>query len=252
MDAIVLAGGRLTSDDPMYALTGGGPKALLEMGGKRMVEWVVAALAASQSVDRICVAGLSGTKIPHTNHTLPDAGSMLKNIINGLNWAQAHAEKSVPVLLISADIPLVTAQDIDQTIAACQTARPALMHYPFVTRRTLETHFPRSKRTYATLDRTKMTGGNVMVVHSHLAQIDIEWWQNLISRRKSPLKLAQLVGWRTLLKLITRRLKITDLETKASEIVGGAVHIPILPIPSIAMDADKPFQADMIRAALTA
>ena len=59
MDCIISAGGVPQSDDLLYELTQGRPKALLDLAGKPMVQWVVDALAASPNIDRIVLVGLS-------------------------------------------------------------------------------------------------------------------------------------------------------------------------------------------------
>jgi NDP-sugar pyrophosphorylase family protein len=44
MDAIVIAGGIPEPGDPLYEYTQGQPKALLDIAGKPMVQWVLDAL----------------------------------------------------------------------------------------------------------------------------------------------------------------------------------------------------------------
>ena len=52
MDCLVLAGGRPAPDHPLYAETRGAPKALIEVGGRPMIEWVLEALRGAASIDR--------------------------------------------------------------------------------------------------------------------------------------------------------------------------------------------------------
>ncbi|MBK7450153.1 MAG: NTP transferase domain-containing protein [Anaerolineales bacterium] len=58
MNAIVLAG---ASCNPMSRCrySQGGSKALIDVAGKPMVQWIVDALAESKSVDQIIIIGLS-------------------------------------------------------------------------------------------------------------------------------------------------------------------------------------------------
>ena len=58
MDCIVVAGGVPQEEDPLYEYTQGRSKALLEVGGRPMIAWVLDALEGAQSVDRIFVVGL--------------------------------------------------------------------------------------------------------------------------------------------------------------------------------------------------
>ena len=50
MDAIVIAGGVPKPEDPLYEYTQGQPKALLDIAGKSMVQWVLDALAEADSI----------------------------------------------------------------------------------------------------------------------------------------------------------------------------------------------------------
>ena len=53
MDAVITAGGIPEPDDPLYAYTQGKSKALLDIAGKPMVQWVLDAVCASQNIDNI-------------------------------------------------------------------------------------------------------------------------------------------------------------------------------------------------------
>src|SRR5512143_2007190 len=60
MDAIIAAGGIPQPQDPLYPYTNGGSKALIDVAGKPMVQWVLDALSDAKTIDRIVVVGLSG------------------------------------------------------------------------------------------------------------------------------------------------------------------------------------------------
>ena len=53
MNAIVTAGGIPQPGEPLYEVTQGGPKALLDIAGKPMVQWVLDALSGSQNLSLI-------------------------------------------------------------------------------------------------------------------------------------------------------------------------------------------------------
>ena len=58
MHCLILAGGVVRPDDPLYPYTKGNPKALIDMGGRTMLERVVEALQASSYVEDILVVGV--------------------------------------------------------------------------------------------------------------------------------------------------------------------------------------------------
>ena len=87
MDCVILAGGQLNEDDPLYRYTSGAPKALLELGGRTLLERVIDALASSSYVDRIAVVGIEepGHRDPTRDlDYLPDQGSLVANAFAGL------------------------------------------------------------------------------------------------------------------------------------------------------------------------
>ncbi len=59
MDAIVTAGGVPLPEEPLYDATQGSPKALVDVAGKPMVQWVLDALSEAQSVDNVIIVGLT-------------------------------------------------------------------------------------------------------------------------------------------------------------------------------------------------
>ena len=58
MDAVVLAGGIPSPEDPLYNYTQGRSKALVDIAGAPMVQWVLNALGGAISVDHVLVVGL--------------------------------------------------------------------------------------------------------------------------------------------------------------------------------------------------
>ena len=58
LECIVPAGGRPEPGDDLWPHTGGRPKALLELADRPMVRWVIDALLAARSIERIILVGL--------------------------------------------------------------------------------------------------------------------------------------------------------------------------------------------------
>ena len=59
MDAIVMSGGIPEPEDPLYEFTQGEPKALLEIAGKPMIQWVLDAISGAESVGKVVLISLS-------------------------------------------------------------------------------------------------------------------------------------------------------------------------------------------------
>src|SRR4030042_3829900 len=108
MDAIVIAGGIPTADEPLYPYTQGKPKALLDLCGKPMIQWVLDALEGAKSIDRIVIVGLpedSGLIGSKVQSFMPSQGGMLNNIRSGVKEILKSNPSERHVLVASSDIP---------------------------------------------------------------------------------------------------------------------------------------------------
>ncbi len=254
MHCLILAGGTVGPDDPLYPYTQGNPKALLDMGGRTMLERVVAALQASPHVEDILVVGIdpelaadAGATFERPIHMIPDAGEMVANMLAGAAWFRLNRPGTEFVLGCSADIPTITGPVVDTFIEACRPLDKAV-YYNFVTRAKLEARFPNSKRTYSRYGEIEAAGGDMVIARIDIAEKNRELLESLTGARKQPRRVAGKVGLRMLVKFLLRRVTIPDIENTAERVVGAPVKIILDGPPELAMDADKPFQVDMLRA----
>jgi len=115
MEALVMAGGKGTR-------MGGGEKPLMPLLGKPMMSYVLKALSESRSISKINVAVSPG--VPMTaEYVKNDEGLRLvmtpgSGYIEDMGYAVRALGLFGPVLVIAADLPLVTPDVIDKAIAA--------------------------------------------------------------------------------------------------------------------------------------
>ena len=89
MDAVVLAGGIPQPNEPLYSYSHGEAKALIDMAGKPMIQWVLDALGASKSIERVGWPGQIGlsdkAKLPCKKPLtyIPNQGKLLENLKAG-------------------------------------------------------------------------------------------------------------------------------------------------------------------------
>lgn len=251
MDCIIAAGGRAGPEDSLYPYTLGGRKALIPMNGKTMLELVAAAFAGSRHVDGLIVAGLAeaevaGLALPSLLAVLPDHHSLVANVKAGLQWRLDQGREGSEILLSTADIPLITPAIVDAFVAQC---RPFdhLVYYNLVTKQTMEARFPGSRRTFVRLRDAEVAGGDVLLVQAAITESDENLWAALTGARKHAWQLARLAGPLTLLRLLTRRLTVAQVERVASRVAGAPIRILLSPYPELAMDADKATQVELLR-----
>ncbi len=252
MDAVVIAGGIPNPEDPLYTYLKGDAKALVDIAGKPMVQWVLDALSESQRVKNVILVGLSPKNeltCKKPLHFLTNQGRMLSNIVAGINKSVELDKKSKYVLIVSSDIPALKAHMVDWLVETAMETQDDL-YYGICLKDVMEARFPGSNRTYTKLKNMEVCGADVNVTHVRMATEHLDTWEDLLGARKSPLKQASKLGLGLLLSLFMRQLTIEDAVRRISERIGIKGRAIIWPYAEAAMDVDKPHQLELLRADL--
>lgn len=253
MDAVITAGGIPKPGEPLYEETQGQAKALLNIAGKPMVQWVLDALCQSSVVDRVIVVGLS----PESNldcdkliDYIPNQASMLENIRAGVNKVLEHNPSTQHVLLVSSDIPAITGEMVDWVAnKALETDDDA--YYNVIQREVMEARYPNSRRSYTRLRGMEVCGGDLNLIHTRMMSgNNNDVWEKIIAARKNVFKQAALIGYDTLLLLMLRLIDVDQAVGMVSKRLNIKGRGLICPYAEIGMDVDKPFQLEMVRADL--
>jgi GTP:adenosylcobinamide-phosphate guanylyltransferase len=248
MDAIVTAGGIPTEGDPLFAYTKGGYKALLDIAGKPMIQWVLDALNASAQVGRIVVVGLPPTTRLASLKTitlLEDHHGLLENLDAGVKEVLRLDPGAEVILAVSSDIPTLRAEMVDWFIQAIGESDHDV-YYNVITREVMEKRFPTSHRTYLRLKDMRVCGGDINAVRASAVSTENPLWNKIISARKSPLTQASLVGFDTLVKILFHRLTLADAVTQVGQRIGIRGRALVCPYAEMGMDVDKPHQLRLI------
>ncbi len=249
MDAIVTAGGIPLPEDPLYTYSRGDSKALIDIAGKPMIQWVLDALSEAQEVDNVIVIGLSpksGVTCKKPIHFLSNQGRMLANIVAGVNKSLELDAKNEYVLIVSSDIPAVQPEMIDWLINTCMETQDDL-YYGVCSKEIMETRYPGSRRTYTRLKDIELCGADMHVSHVSMATEHLDMWEQLIGNRKSPLRQASIIGLGTFFKVLTRSITLDELVTTVTARIGIKGRAIYFPYAEPCMDVDKPHQLELMR-----
>jgi GTP:adenosylcobinamide-phosphate guanylyltransferase len=253
MDAFVTAGGIPGPEDPLHAATRGQPKALLDVAGRPMVQWVLDALSGAARIDRVVVVGLgpeAGITCAKPTTYLPNQGHMLDNIQAGVNEILRGNPGARLVMAVTSDIPAVTSAMIDWVAETClQTDHD--LYYLVIERSLMETRFPGSNRTYVRLKDAEVCGGDLSVLQAGIVA-DRHLWERMIAARKNAFKQASFLGWDLLLLLLSGRLSMERAERMVSRRIGLHGRVILSPYAEVGMDIDKPHQLEILRRDLAA
>lgn len=252
MDAIVLAGGIPNPEDPLYSFVKGDAKALVDINGKPMVQWVLDALSDAQRVDNVIIVGLSpknqlACKKPL--YFLSNQGRMLANIVAGVKKSLELNKKNKYVLIVSSDIPAIQPHMVDWLVDTSMQTKDDL-YYGVCTRTVMEERFPDSRRTYTRLKDVELCGSDINLCHVRMATEHLDMWESLLGARKSPFAQASKLGLGLLFALFTRQLTLEDAVARISERIGIKGRAIVWPYAEPCMDVDKPHQLEMLRADL--
>lgn len=249
MYAIVTAGGIPQPGEPLYEYTQGKSKALLDIAGKPMAQWVLDALSGASTIEAVVFMGLSpaeGLQCAKPMTFIANQGEMLQNILSGVRKVLELAPQETHALVVSSDIPAITPESVDWVVnTALQTDHD--LFYNIISREAMEKRFPGSKRSYVHLKDIEACGGDMNVVRTLTATGHDELWRKIIDSRKSAPKQAALLGYDLLLELVLGRLTIENAEKKISKRIGLKGKVLVCPYAEVGMDVDKPHQLEIMR-----
>jgi hypothetical protein len=237
----VLAGGKAKPE--LQALTGQENRALVVVQGRRMLDTVVSALLSSECVGQIVVVG----EVPPSSDfiTIADRGSFVGNVMAGAEQFQQEEF----LLYATCDLPFLTGESVARFVQkAVEVAKKsnASILYPIIPVERCYARFPSVKRTSLKLREGNFTGGNLMLVRPATLAKQKAQIESAYSARKSPLRLATLLGIGTVLKLIIAQtvlpniLQLAYLEAGVSRLLGTEARAVICDDVEIATDLDRP------------
>ncbi len=253
MQAILLAGGRIESDDPFYGLISTEMKSMTPICGKPMVQWVLDALSGSKVIEKIFVIGLAerselSSKKPLV--FLPDQGGIFDNICFGVEKIVEVSARDEMIVVASGDIPALTSEMVDWLASQIEVDLYDI-YYSTVTRQVMEAQFPGSNRSYVHLRDVEICGGDVNIINSRIFNQANDLWKRLSESRKSSMKQAALIGLSTLILVLLKAITLDGAAKRICRKLKIRGKALLVPYAEMAMDVDKPHQLDIIKAFLS-
>jgi hypothetical protein len=112
-------------------------------------------------------------------------------------------------------------------------------YYPILRKEQFVAAFPDSQIEYARLEDGYYTGGCVFLLSPRPLLANRPLIERVFSSRKSLIKLASLLGWRFVVKMLSRRLSVDDCVRRGSQIIGCDCRVVVDSPPEIALDLDN-------------
>jgi len=233
INAIIIAGGQ-----SIKGMEESGNKALYSINGKMMIEYVIDALRVANDVKKVVVVGPKcsfSNILDHKIDAIIDSnGTLMENVMAGVKYLGNDGN----VLICTCDIPLITTEAVNDFITNAKLSCADLC-YPIVEKAINDAKYPNMERTYVKMKEGKFTGGNIFYINPKVVQRNYAFAERLVSYRKKPIKMARLMSFNFMIRLIIGRITINMVERKFTEITGINAKAIVSLYPEIGQDVDK-------------
>jgi CTP:molybdopterin cytidylyltransferase MocA len=253
--ALVLAASR-GPQDPVARHAGQSHKALVKVGDVAMLVRVLRALRASRRVGRVAVCLEAGAALAGADRELD--GLLAERAVTLVDAAATPSlsvaraldmlPEPLPMLVTTADHPLLTAAMVDHFCAAVPPDADAAVGVVAASR--LQSRYPDAIRTYYRFAGEGYSGCNLFLLRSPEARRAVDFWARLEQHRKRPWRLVAEVGPLALLRFLLGRLSLDDALRHLSKRIGATIRAVELPFSEAAIDVDKPADLELAEAIL--
>lgn len=228
-DIVILAGGECKAD--MAAATGVAERSEIQFRGRTFLQIAIDAVAPIGSP--LVVGGVQG------RHDRQVSGG--KSFVNSLRIACDSIEAD-RFLLVFADLPFLTTTDLTEFVSSSDPG--ADVNYPIVPLASCLAAYPTLERTAVRVAEGEFTGGNVALLKRRAVLDSLPLLERLYAARKSPLKLAGIMGVKTLALLIKAQINPSKVRIEQFErTIGAMLNLNIRGVrvdrPAIGTDIDS-------------
>jgi GTP:adenosylcobinamide-phosphate guanylyltransferase len=241
-----MAGSRATAD-PLAVATGVAHKVLAPVAGMTMLARVLQTLRDTPWVNRIVVCGLDSA----TAGDLSGVGGQNNTpieLIRGDRTPSSSAALAIktldlapPVLITTADHPLLTATTLD---AFCDRATTlnADATFGLVPAGLVQAAFPGIRRTTFRFRDGGFCGCNLYALLTTAGYEALTTWAEVEANRKRPWRMVRILGYGTLLRFVLGQLAMSDLTGAVFARTGLRIRPVFLSDPAAGFDVDTPEQ----------
>jgi CTP:molybdopterin cytidylyltransferase MocA len=250
--ALVLAGDR-GQRDPLVESSGACCKAMIAVDGTPMVLRVLKALDAAQWVGARMLSGPAREQLQDS----PELDSLIQAAV--IEWCEPRATPSTsafqamqgipdanPVLVTTADHPLLSATIIDEFCAQSMARRVdvtvGLAPYALV-----KQGFPEMKKTVLRFRDGNYCGSNLFAFLTSRGRRMADYWRRVEDQRKSPLNIIRLLGWGAVIRYLLGRLTLENALAALSRRMDLRLDAVILPYAEAAVDIDSIADHDIVQ-----
>jgi GTP:adenosylcobinamide-phosphate guanylyltransferase len=240
--AILLAGER-PGGDPLAAAVGAPAKALIPVAGEAMLARVARTLLASQAVGGVVILAQDPARLLALapDWIARDPRIRTATSSGGISTSLAAVVGSDvapwPVLVTTADHPLLTVAMVEQFLAGAGDADVAVA---MAERRTVLAAYPDNRRTWLKLRDGAWSGANLFALGGPPAMAALTAWSEVEQDRKKAARLLVHFGPWLAVRALTRTIGLADALARAGRRLGLTARLVAMDQAEAAIDVDKP------------
>lgn len=241
-NAVILAGDR-SIDDPVAKAAHVSCKAEARIASRMLLDYVVSALAQSQSVRRIFSVG------PEENVVVDKAAvnALFKKYevtqlpvepgpsLSALRGVEESAH--YPTLIVTCDLPLLNAGLVDKY---CQHLNSINEDFVIsaVNSQRIASLLPELRKTKYQFGKNSICFANLFAVLTESGMNAIDFWRSVEGSRKKPLEVIRQVGGFSILQYKLGMLSLDQAARQLSRKTAAQIAIEDIPYPELAIDVD--------------
>lgn len=242
---VVLLAASRGEADPVAMAAGVPHKALAAVDGEPLVGHVVTTLRRMEEVRRIIlvcdrplllrtVEAVRRAEAAGVLSVAEPGSSPSRSVLGVLDRRDAEP----PVLVVTADAPLLTAEMIRRFLASVpEDADVAAAVTPCAG---VRARFPESRRTFLRFRDGDVSGCNLFLLKTPAARGAVAFWRRVEDQRKRPWALAARLGPGAVVGYLLGRLTLAGAARHVSRKSGARAAVVPIPFPEAAVDVDRP------------
>ncbi|MEM9669524.1 MAG: NTP transferase domain-containing protein [Pseudomonadota bacterium] len=253
MTSVLILAGTRDEDCQLCNEAGVPSKALVPLGGVRLIDHTLRALRDTPSLDgNIWISGYCPRKLE--DGAPEDLGDFLPRVrampddVGPADAALAalNAGVETPLLITTCDHALLTSDMINAVLDGADKA-DCDFAVGLAPQEIIQSAYPETERTYLKLAGEGYSGCNLFLVRTEQGKRAIAFWRDVARDRKKPLMIARRFGFAALVRMFTGNLSINDAFAHGSKRIGAELAPVIIPIAEAAIDVDKPSDLVLVR-----
>lgn len=238
LDVVLPAGGLISGEFAERA--GTSVKAFIKFNGESILSRTVYCLKQAGVQGRYVIVGpeevASDESAGKVDAVVVQTATGPENILAGLEKLREMGSGG-RIVIANTDLPLLSPESVKHFVEACPDNIDICA--PALTKQMFEAKYPGLRAAFVPLSDGDWTMGCLFLVNANAIAANRAHIARVFEARKSQMQMAGMLGWRFVLKFLTHRLALKDIERRCCRILGCSAAAIITDDADLAFDLDE-------------